>query len=57
LTAKILVEWVIFADITLAIYMDLAMSYATRLQHWLVSALAANHQWWSFLPTFGFIDS
>jgi hypothetical protein len=32
LTAKILVEWVIvFADVTLVICMDLAMSYQTRL--------------------------
>jgi hypothetical protein len=33
------------------------MSYATHLQHWLVSALAAIHWWWSFLPIFAFIDS
>jgi hypothetical protein len=32
------------------------MSYVTCLQHWLVSALAAICQWWSFLPIFAFID-
>ena len=50
LTAKILVEWVIFADVTLEICMDLAMSYATCLRHWLVSVLGAIHWWWSFSP-------
>jgi hypothetical protein len=39
LTAKILVEWVLFADITLEICMPLAMSCVTRLRHWLVSVL------------------
>jgi hypothetical protein len=44
LTAKILVEWVVFADVTLAICMDLAMLCATCLQRWLVSAvLGAVH--------------
>ena len=44
LTTKILVEWVVFADdVTLEICMDLAMSYVTCLQHWLVSALRAIH--------------
>jgi hypothetical protein len=52
LTSEILAEWVIFADITLAICIYLAMSYVTCLWHWLVSALAAIHQWWSFLPIF-----
>jgi hypothetical protein len=41
LTAKILVEWVIFADVTLEICMPLAMLCATLLQHWLVSVLGA----------------
>jgi hypothetical protein len=50
LTTEILVKWVIFDDITLEICMDLAMSYATRLWHWLVSALAAVCRRWSFLP-------
>ena len=44
------------ADATLEICMDLAMSYAACLQPWLVSALAAICQWWSFLPIFAFID-
>jgi hypothetical protein len=31
--------------------------YVTHLQeHWLVSALAAIHWWWSFPPIFAFID-
>jgi hypothetical protein len=33
LTAKILVEWIIFAEVTVEICVDLAMSYATCLQH------------------------
>jgi hypothetical protein len=36
LTAEILVEWVIFADVTLEICMSLAMSCVTRLRRWLV---------------------
>jgi hypothetical protein len=43
LSPGILVEWIIFADVTLEICMDLAMSYVTRLRHWLVSALRAIH--------------
>jgi hypothetical protein len=54
LTAKILVK---FDDVTLAICMDLAMSSATRLRCWLVSALATVHQWWSFPPIFVLIDN
>jgi hypothetical protein len=58
LTAKILVEWVVFADVTLAICMDLAMSCATCLQHWLVSGLGTFCQWWSFSPLLaGFITA
>jgi hypothetical protein len=57
LTAKILVKWVIFADVTLAICMDLVMSYGTCLQHWYVSVLGAVHWWWSFLPIFVLFDS
>jgi hypothetical protein len=43
LTAKILVKWVIFADVTLAICMDLAMLYVTR---------ACNIGWCKLLPLF-----
>jgi hypothetical protein len=43
LTAKILVKCFVFADITLEICMDLAMSCATCLQHWLVSVLGTVH--------------
>jgi hypothetical protein len=50
LTAEILVEWVVFADVTLEICMPLAMSCATRLRRWLVSVLGAVHRWWSFSP-------
>jgi hypothetical protein len=57
LTAEILVEWVVFADVTLEICMDLAMSCGTCLQHWLVSVLGAVCLWWSFPPFFAFIDS
>jgi hypothetical protein len=57
LAAKILVEWVIFADITLAICMHLAMLCATHLQHWLVSALGAVCIWRLLPPFFAFIDS
>jgi hypothetical protein len=58
LTAKILVEWVVFADVTLAICMDLAMSCATCLRHWLVSVLGAICRWWSFSPLLaGFITA
>jgi hypothetical protein len=57
LTAEILVEWVIFADVTLEICMSLAMSCVTRLRRWLVWALATIHRWWSFLPIFELIDS
>jgi hypothetical protein len=46
MTAKILVKWVIFADITLAICMHLGMLCVTRLQHSFVSALGAVHRWW-----------
>jgi hypothetical protein len=56
LTAKILVQWVISADVTLVICMDLAISYATHLWHWFVSALAAVHWWWPFTPIFAIID-
>ena len=54
LTAKILVEWVIFADVTLEICMDLATLYVTCLWHWLVSVLGTVHRWWSFPPFFCF---
>jgi hypothetical protein len=57
LAAKILVEWVIFADITWMICMHLVMLCATGLQHLLVSALATIHIWWSFPPIFALIDS
>ena len=58
LTAKILVEWVIFADVTLEICMPLAMSCATRLRHWLVSVLGAVRRWWSFSPLLaGFVTA
>jgi hypothetical protein len=43
LTAEILVERVVFADITLEICMPLAMSCATRLRRWLVLVLGAVH--------------
>jgi hypothetical protein len=58
LTVKILVEWVVFADITLEICMPLAMSCKTRLRHWLVSVLGAICQWWSFSPLLaGFVTA
>ena len=57
LTAEILVEWVIFADVTLEICMDLVTSYATCLRHSLMSVLGAIRRWWSFPPFFAFIDS
>jgi hypothetical protein len=58
LTAKIFVEWVVFADVTLEICMPLAMSCATRLRHGLVSVLGAVHRWWSFSPLLaGFITA
>jgi hypothetical protein len=57
LTTEILVESVVFADVTLTSSMDLATLYATRLWHWLVSVLGATHKWWSFLPIFTFIKS
>jgi hypothetical protein len=57
LTAEILVEWVIFADITLEFCMDLVTSYATWVWHSLLSVLGTVHTWWSFPPFFAFIDS
>jgi hypothetical protein len=58
LTAKILVEWVIFADVTLEIFMDMAMLCVTRLQCWLVSVLGAIPRWWSFSPLLaGFVTA
>jgi hypothetical protein len=51
-----LVKWVISADVTLVICMDLAMSYATPLWLWLVSALATIHWWQSFTPVFAIIN-
>jgi hypothetical protein len=58
LTTKILVDWVIFADVTLVICMHLVMSCAPHLWHSLVSALAAIHSIWSsFPPIFALIDS
>jgi hypothetical protein len=57
LTAEILVAWVVFADVTLEFCMDLVTSYATCLQHSLMSVLGAIHRWWSFPSFFAFSDS
>jgi hypothetical protein len=49
LTAKILVTWVIFADVTLGFCMDLVTLYVTCLQHLLMTVLGTVHTWWCFL--------
>jgi hypothetical protein len=57
-TAKILVKWVIFADVTLEICMPLTMLCATHLRHWLVSVLGTLDRWWSFSPLLaGFVTA
>jgi hypothetical protein len=52
LTAKILVEWVVFANVTLKICMDFAMSYGCDMPEtlvvWCQLLVPFIDGWWSF---------